>query len=136
MLTGGLGPQVVEKLRCGSDAGYQEVIAGAGACDVKQVPLGVVDRFEISIVRDILYALLRRDNLVVAGLTATERNSSPFARCIVPIEILPGVIPILSLSSTAWTPACLMAVRARRSSREDPTNTQSYGLELPVRSGL
>jgi hypothetical protein len=35
------------------------MIAGAGARDVKQMALGVMDLFEIGIVRDILDALLR-----------------------------------------------------------------------------
>jgi hypothetical protein len=33
-------------------------------------------------------------------MTATARNSSPFAKCIVPIDRLPGVISTLSLNST------------------------------------
>jgi hypothetical protein len=37
------------------------MIAGTGAGDIKQVPLGVVDHFEISIIRDIFDALLGGD---------------------------------------------------------------------------
>ena len=42
------------------------MIAGAGARHVKQVPLAVVDFFEIGIVRNILDALLGGDDLVIA----------------------------------------------------------------------
>jgi len=53
--------QVVQKLRCWLHAGYQQMIAGAGARHVKQVSLAVVDFFEIRIVRDILDALSTGD---------------------------------------------------------------------------
>jgi hypothetical protein len=77
------------------------MIAGAGARDVEQVPLGVVDHFEIGIIGDL--SMRSCDGIISSSqaMTATERNSRPFARCIVPIETLPGVISMLSLSSTA-----------------------------------
>jgi hypothetical protein len=69
---------------------------------VKQMALAVVDFFDIGVVRDILDALLGGDDLIVSqAMTATERNSSPFARCIVPMDSLPGMISMLSLSSSA-----------------------------------
>jgi hypothetical protein len=37
------------------------MIAGAGACDVEQVALAVIDFFEIGVVGDILDALLGGD---------------------------------------------------------------------------
>lgn len=58
--------QIVQELGRRFNPCHQQMIAGAGARHVKQVPFGVVDHFEIGIVRDILNALLRRDNLVVA----------------------------------------------------------------------
>ena len=42
------------------------MVAGAGAGDVKQVPLAILDLFQISIVREILDALLRGNYLIVA----------------------------------------------------------------------
>jgi hypothetical protein len=58
--------QIVQELGCWLDAGHQEMIAGAGARHVKQVPFAVINIFEIGIVRDILDALLRGNDLVVA----------------------------------------------------------------------
>jgi hypothetical protein len=98
------------------------VIAGAGARHIEQMSLAVIDLFEIGIIGDILDALLQRISSSHAK-TATARKSSPFARCIVPIESLPGVISMLSLSSTAGIPPCLTAFRARRSSRVERTKT-------------
>jgi len=46
---------------CWLDPRHPEMIAGTGAGDIKQVPLGVVDHFEISIIRDIFDALLGGD---------------------------------------------------------------------------
>jgi hypothetical protein len=48
------------------DDGYEQVIAGAGAGHVKQMALTVVNLFEIGIIGDILDALLRGNDLVVA----------------------------------------------------------------------
>jgi hypothetical protein len=36
-------PQIVQKLRCWSDTGHEQIIPRTGACDVEQVPFGVVD---------------------------------------------------------------------------------------------
>ncbi len=49
--------QIVQELRRQIDAGHQQMIAGAGARHVKQVPFAVVDFFEVGIVGDILVAL-------------------------------------------------------------------------------
>ena len=43
------------------------MVARPGACDIEQVPFGVVDVFEIGLVGDGLDALLQRDHFVVAG---------------------------------------------------------------------
>ena len=43
------------------------MIAAAGARDVEQVALAVVDLFEVGIIGDILDALLGGDYLIVAG---------------------------------------------------------------------
>ena len=87
------------------------------------MPLAVIDLFEISIVRDILDALLGGNDVVVAR---HDRDGTKLARYIVPIEILPGVISILSLRSTARVRACLTAFRARRNSRVERTGVQSH----------
>ena len=59
--------QIVEKLRCGAAARDQQVIAGARAGDVEEMPLGVVDVGEISVVRDGLDSFLERKHYIVAG---------------------------------------------------------------------
>lgn len=46
-------PQIVQELRRRLDSCHQQMIAGAGAGDVMQVPLAVVDFFEIDIALDI-----------------------------------------------------------------------------------
>jgi hypothetical protein len=51
------------------------MIAGAGARDIKQVPLAVVDFFEVGIIGNILDAPLRWDNLVIA---CHNRDDSEF----------------------------------------------------------
>jgi hypothetical protein len=56
------------RLSRNSDGGFTPVAKydlGSSAGNVKQVPPGVVDHFEIGIVGDILDALLRRDDLVI-----------------------------------------------------------------------
>ena len=45
--------QIFEEFGCRLDAGYQQVIPGAGAGDVEQVALAVVDLFEVGILGDI-----------------------------------------------------------------------------------
>ena len=37
--------KIVQELRCGFNAGHQEVVAGAGAGDIKQVSFRVIDIF-------------------------------------------------------------------------------------------
>ena len=37
--------KIVQELRCGFNAGHQEVVAGAGASDIKQVSFRVIDIF-------------------------------------------------------------------------------------------
>ena len=51
----------------GFDARHQQMIPRAGAGDVEQVALGVVDFLQIGVVADRLDALLQGDDLVVAG---------------------------------------------------------------------
>jgi hypothetical protein len=65
--------QVVQKLGCWLDASHQQMVAGAGARHVEQVSFAVVDFFQIGIVRDILDALLRGNDLVVACHDGDER---------------------------------------------------------------
>ena len=59
--------QVIDKLRCGLDAGYQQVVPRAGAGDVKKVALGVVDLFEISVICNRFYPFLQWNDLIVTG---------------------------------------------------------------------
>jgi hypothetical protein len=49
------------------DAGNQQMIPRAGAGDVEQVALGVIDLLQISVVTDRLDALLQGNDFVVAG---------------------------------------------------------------------
>jgi hypothetical protein len=56
------------------------MIAGAGACHVKQVPFAIIDLFEIRIVRDILDALLRGNNLIVARHYRDGTKLKPFSQ--------------------------------------------------------
>ena len=69
--------KVLNKLRRRFDACHQQMVAGAGAGDVQQVPLGVVDIFQIGIVGDRLDALLQGNDSSSQAMTATARNSSP-----------------------------------------------------------
>jgi hypothetical protein len=50
--------EILEELGSWADAGDQQVVAGASAGDIEQVPLGIVDVFEIGLVGDVLDALL------------------------------------------------------------------------------
>jgi hypothetical protein len=43
-------PQIIQKLRCGRDAGDKQMIPRAGAGNVEQVAFGVVDLFQIGVV--------------------------------------------------------------------------------------
>lgn len=54
----GSDPQVLQKLRCRLDPGYQQVIACACTGDVEQVALGVVHFFQVCFVSDGLDAFL------------------------------------------------------------------------------
>lgn len=45
-------PQVIQKLRSRLHAGDQQVISRPGASDIEQVPLGVVNFFQIGVVAD------------------------------------------------------------------------------------
>ena len=63
----GRAPEIVQELRRRLDARDQQVVARAGAGDVEQVPLGVVDLLQVGVVADGLDALLQRNDLVVAG---------------------------------------------------------------------
>ena len=60
-------PQIIQEFRCRFDARHQQMIPCAGAGDVKQVPLRVVDLFEIRVVRDRFDPLLQRNDLIVTG---------------------------------------------------------------------
>ena len=42
--------QIIQKLRCWSDACHEQMIAGAGAGYVEQVALGVVDFLQVGVV--------------------------------------------------------------------------------------
>ena len=59
--------EVVQKFGYWVDAGNQQMISGAGAGDVEQVALGVIDLLQIGIVADRLDALLQGNDFVVAG---------------------------------------------------------------------
>jgi len=52
------GAQIAEELGGRIDPGYQQVVAGARARYVEEMPFGVVDLLEIGVVRDRLDALL------------------------------------------------------------------------------
>ena len=54
-----LSVEIIEKLRRRLDARDQQMIARAGAGDVEQVALGVVDLLQIGVVADRLDALLQ-----------------------------------------------------------------------------
>src|SRR5712671_380819 len=59
--------QVVEKLRGRLDTRHQQVVAGAGAGNVEQVPLGVVGVFEVGVVGDVFDPRLQGHDFVVTG---------------------------------------------------------------------
>ena len=91
--------QILQELGRRLDTGDQQMIAGAGAGDVQQVPLCVVDILEIGIVGDRLDALLQRQNLVVArhdrdgpefetfGKVASCRSRTGRRVSIVPLDL-------------------------------------------------
>jgi hypothetical protein len=88
------------QLRGRLDAADQQAVAGAGAGDVEEVALGVVDLFEVGLVGDGLDALLQRQHLVVAGHDGDGRNSRPLARCMVPMATCPGSARRVASSTT------------------------------------
>jgi CheY-like chemotaxis protein len=46
--------QIVQELRRRIDAGHEQMVSGTGAGDIKEMPLGLVDFFEVGVVGDIL----------------------------------------------------------------------------------
>jgi hypothetical protein len=71
-------PNIVQKLRSRFDAGYQPVISRPSAGDVEQVPLGVVDFFEIRVVADRFDSFLGWDHFVVASHHSYRAELQPF----------------------------------------------------------
>lgn len=49
--------KIIDKLGYRRDACHQKMIAGAGACHIKQVPFGIVDLFKVSVVSDSLNSI-------------------------------------------------------------------------------
>ena len=62
----GTGTEAFRSFRNSDHSSHQQKIAGTGARDVKQMALTVVNLFEIGIIGDILDALWRGNDLVVA----------------------------------------------------------------------
>jgi hypothetical protein len=62
-----LHPQIIKELRCRVDARQEQMIASAGASDVEQVALVVVDFFQVGVVGGGLDPLLKGNDFVVAG---------------------------------------------------------------------
>jgi len=54
-------PKITEELRRRLDASDQQAIPRPRACDIEQVPLGVVDLLQVGIVTDSYAALLQTD---------------------------------------------------------------------------
>ena len=73
------GHQIIEKFGWRLDAGHQEMVAGAGARHIEQVPFALVDFFEVGIIGDILDALLRRNYLIVARHDRDDTKQSKSA---------------------------------------------------------
>jgi hypothetical protein len=59
--------KIIEKLRYGTDPSDQQMIAGASARDVEQVPLGVIYLLQISVVTYRFDTFLQGYYFVVAG---------------------------------------------------------------------
>jgi len=59
--------EVVQKLRDWINASYQQVVARACAGDVKQMPLGIVYLFKVSVVGNALDPLLQGNDFIVAS---------------------------------------------------------------------
>lgn len=49
--------KIIDKLGYRRNACHQKMIAGAGACHIKQVPFGIVDLFKVSVVSDSLNSI-------------------------------------------------------------------------------
>ena len=60
-----LDQQIVEELGGRFHADDQEMITGAGTCDVEQVALGGVDLVELGLIADSLDSCLRRQHFVI-----------------------------------------------------------------------
>ncbi len=59
--------KIVQKFRDRIDAGYQQMVPGARAGDVKQVALGVIDLLKVGIVGDALDPLLKGNDFILAS---------------------------------------------------------------------
>ena len=78
--TCGSAPQILQKLRSRVGARHQQPIPGPSASYIKEIALGVVDLFNVSIVRDRLDAVLQWDHLVVAGHHNRCAELQPFCQ--------------------------------------------------------
>lgn len=70
-------PQIIQEFRCGLDSSNQQMTARPRTGHVKQMTLGVADRFEIGVIDAGFNALPERDHFVVACHHLTARDFSP-----------------------------------------------------------
>ena len=83
--------EILQKLRRWLDARDQQVVAGPGAGDVEQVPLGVVDLLRSASSPTASMRSCSGMTSSSQAMTATARNSRPLARCMVLMETWPPV---------------------------------------------
>jgi len=63
----GMRVQIIEELRSGIRRRDQQPVTGAGAGDVEQLALALVNFIKVASIADLLDALLQRQHLVIAG---------------------------------------------------------------------
>ena len=88
--------EIVKELRRGFHARHEQMISRTGAGDVEQMAFGVVDFLQVGVVADGLDALLQGMTSSSQAITATARNSSPLARCMVLIDRWPLTVSTCS----------------------------------------
>ena len=73
-------PKIIKEFRWVFGGRNQRVVPGSSTGDVEQVPLGVVDLFQVGLVDDGLDTGLRGDNLIVTGHYGDRPELQPFRK--------------------------------------------------------
>lgn len=96
------GAKVLQKFQGRLDGGDEQTIPRTRARYVEQLSLGIIYVIQVNLIGYGLDSRLERQNLMIAGHDGTALNSSPLARCMMPIETRPaGVSPRSESSRTS-----------------------------------